>query len=327
MGVINAASVSAEAREGRLPGRAPVQVAPQVRPYIAFTPLPNATIFADGRGQYVRAHSDATGEDFFVIRMDHQFSSKDSLTARYTLDDSSKVTFDSLSYDTNFAGRNQYVVLEEKRIFTQDLLNTFRFGFNRSFQDVFQSPLVEIPRSLFFRPEASVLGALSVTSLSGMGTGSTLPRTFAYNVFEWVDNLNLLSGRHSVKMGADIKRMQLNVNNFFNDFGSYSFSSVVQGSANSYRGVLPGFERRRGIRQSLLGFYLQDDFKWKPTVTWNLGLRYEFHHGPDRSQREGGQPPEFFRSGHYGGRAVLQESIVTEPCAPDRSGVGSLWER
>lgn len=49
----------------------------------------------------------------------------------------------------------------------------------------------------------------------------------------------------------------------------------------------PGFEvnvggplGRVGYRETIWGFFIQDDFKWKPNFTWNLGLRYEFYTNP-----------------------------------------------
>jgi len=75
----------ANARAGIIDG-SPVTLHPQIRPYLDLFPLPNGRSLPHGIGEYLFTRSQPTDEHFFQGRVDHHFSSKDSLFTRYTFD-------------------------------------------------------------------------------------------------------------------------------------------------------------------------------------------------------------------------------------------------
>jgi hypothetical protein len=97
------------------------------------------------------------------------------------------------------------------------------------------------------------------------------------------DTLTLVKGRHALSVGGEYRHF-LN-ENFAEGTGSFNFSSVesfLAGTANGFSITLG--ERRSHIRQRAIGVFIQDRFTVRPSVTLDLGLRYEWHVTPTERQ-------------------------------------------
>jgi hypothetical protein len=105
-----------------------------VLPFLALWQLPNAGPVGNGdQGIYAFNTNHLTTENFGTIRIDHKFSDSDSLFGTYQNDQANSTQPDQ-NNDVpvqNATGR-QLVDVEETHIFTPQLLNTARFGLNRS---------------------------------------------------------------------------------------------------------------------------------------------------------------------------------------------------
>ncbi|MBI3940424.1 MAG: TonB-dependent receptor [Acidobacteria bacterium] len=275
---------TAAARQGVLPTRT-VQVHPAIRPYLALLALPNGRDNGDGSAQFLGAGNKKTHEDYFMLRIDHNLSSAHSLFGRYTLDDTDIYDPQAMG---NFAStprsRNQYFTLEEKTIVSQALLNTLRFGLNRSVSSFHCSQLVDIPSTLDIVPGRSfgTGGQMTITGIATLGS-CNLIRDYHLNVYEYSEDLNYAHGRHSMKTGALVKNLRSNQTSWASYSGEYSFSGLqnfLLGVPRLYRALFPGADPVRTWRQTLYGFYYQDDFKVKSNLNLNLGLRYEFITAP-----------------------------------------------
>ncbi|MBI4456031.1 MAG: TonB-dependent receptor [Acidobacteria bacterium] len=270
---------TADARRGVIPGRAPIQVVPSVKPYLDyFWPLPNGRDFGDGRAEYLYSFSEPTDEDYVVGKVDHNFSQDHSFSTRYTFDNATaRKSFDTHAFNKFFT-RNQYVTLEEKAIITAQLLNIARFSFIRSRQGDDNDVIVPIDPSLYFIPEAGQIGSLSVTGLSTT-TADDRPREFDQNLFQFSDGVTYNKGRQSWKIGADIKRYQYNglsVSRFGGRINFSSLTDLLLGTPRNIEAQLPTADFRRGLRNWVVGLYVQDDFQMRSNFTFNLGVRYEF---------------------------------------------------
>src|SRR6202163_4374482 len=72
--------------------------------------------------------------------------------------------------------------------------------------------------------------------------------------------------------------MRDNILAISNRGGEFSFSSLSDFLTNhpfSLSAAIPSAISERGFRQTIVGTYLQDDWRWRPNVTLNLGVRYE----------------------------------------------------
>ena len=92
--------------------------------------------------------------------------------------------------------------------------------------------------------------------------------------------------KHAFKFGVLFNRFQDNTAVYLSDGGSASFGSLASFFVGNYSSVTwtpQGFNQQSGAYwYNTLGFYAQDDFRIKPRLTLNLGLRYEFNTVPSK---------------------------------------------
>jgi hypothetical protein len=284
-GVTNVATVpSPNARNGVL-STGDVTVNPASAAYLAFFPLPNAGLLGKGdTGLFDFVGQQVTNEDFFTTRVDHQLSDKDSLFGTYRFDNAQFTTPDTL--DTQLLGsatRNQTAVVEENHIFSPTLFNSFRFGVNREVAQNNESISALIPAagdlSLGAAPgrAAAAITVPGLTAFAG-GLGGAGTYLFHYTSFQTYDDLFLTRGLHSLKVGVAVERMRSDILARAMPNGSFAFGSLPGFLLNEPTSLQLGQPQSltpRGLRQTLAAGYIQDDWRLRPNLTVNLGLRYE----------------------------------------------------
>jgi hypothetical protein len=268
------------------------RAAPSVQPYVNLYPLPNGENLGNGTAFYVRSGSDKTRDDFFTGRIDYQLSPQDSLFGRYSFDDSNVSQAGQVIQDMITTGRNQYLTLGEDHIFSPRMLNTFRFGFDRSFIIADEPFIIDVPPSLSFVPGRPLGSFFGISELAPLAQNIFTPRFFAFNQFEVTDQVAMTQGAHSIKVGFTERRIQLNatspqvLNGIFVYFGlppnplfpngASTLDTFLLGLPAAFVAPRPGSDFYRGFRQNVIGSFIQDDWKVTPRLTLNLGLRHEF---------------------------------------------------
>jgi hypothetical protein len=293
---------SVAARSGRLcsvPGTPPsctpttITVDPAAQKYLPLFGLPNGPILSNGDKQvFTFADQQIVKENFFTTRVDQRFSDKDSLFGSYVFDKTPFTTPDNL--DDVLLGsltKRQIVTLEEDHIFNPTLINSLRFGFNRDFANV-SNPIKAINPAAA-DPSLSAVGQLNAAAVSVSGISlfngglAVSGYLFRWNSFQGYDDAFLTKGLHSLKFGVAFEREQLNQLTATEGSGTFHFGSLSAFLTNQpqrFTAAFPNLLTPRGLRQTIFGLYVQDDWRWRPNLTLNLGLRYEMSTVPTEVQ-------------------------------------------
>src|SRR5207244_10203245 len=110
----------------------------------------------------------------------------------------------------------------------------------------------------------------------GLGTPSNF--SFHWTSIQAGDDIARTKGVHSVKFGANLERMRDNILAVSDPGGEFSFnllSDFLTNAPFSLSAAIPSAISERGFRQTVVGGYVQDDWRFRPNLTINLGLRYE----------------------------------------------------
>jgi hypothetical protein len=239
-----------------------------------------------------------------MLRVDHTISEKDSVFARYGryTPNQDAVTFipnAANTSNTNGWYDNQFVA-NETHIFGPTASNDFRFGFVQEVNYTFAGGAFPSSLGLTGVPteEFPNIYTSNFLQLGAQGPFHDRDRSYIF-----VDNIVLQRGRHYIKFGGDYRHQMYK---FFNgnnnvDSGNYSFdntftqTTVETSSGPSGTGgfdladLLLGIPSQTQIVSDLYTYhevvdsaslYAQDDWKLTPTLTLNLGMRWEFD-GPD----------------------------------------------
>jgi outer membrane receptor protein involved in Fe transport len=274
------------ARNGGGTGTGPIAVAATIKPYLALYPQPNAGDIGGGLGAFIRSDSGQTNEDYFSIRIDHTFSSKDSLFGRYTFDNSNSTKPNHVITNSVLEGRNQYVGLGETHIFNSHLLNNVRIAYDRSKVFGDEIDVSPVPQSLVWVPGQTVIGDFrDIGGLSPLNERILVPRFLIQNNIQFTEQLAYTRGAHSMKFGFSELRTQLNAVSTDVPAGAYIFGSYenfLRGRTQIFAAPLANAnDAYRGIRTWSTAAYFQDDWKVRSNLTLNLGIRYEPITSPD----------------------------------------------
>jgi hypothetical protein len=177
----------------------------------------------------------------------------------------------------------QIGTINEVHIFSPNVVNEARFGFNRiaiSFVDSFNAVSSDygIPNGV-----TAPIGLPQIT-VSDLGLNFGGPSGFPQGRFVTTgvlsDTLTYLKGKHAIKTGGEFRRFE--GNNYQNTAGTVGFTttaSFIAGFANSYtaNSINPVNSR---IFVSAVGAFVEDTYKVNQQLSLELGFRYEWNGTP-----------------------------------------------
>jgi hypothetical protein len=214
----------------------PSLINPIAQQMINLYPLPNA-----GGTSYTNTPSRKLDENSFDVRIDHNFSTNDTLFGRFSFDQATTFipggspgfaeqnAFGSTQNITNH-GRN--IALSETHIFSPTSINQLSVGYNRIFNNIESFGSGSCKSQELGIPGANLGGiscGLTSTIVGGgfwsLGDRGFAPFTGGTNVFSISDSFDMIRGKHNIRVGGEIRANQMNVRtNAFQD-GFWVFTS------------------------------------------------------------------------------------------------------
>jgi hypothetical protein len=272
---------SSAARNGNLQSGT-VTVDPAVQKYLALYPVSTCT--GSDVCQVVFNGQQIVNENFVTTRIDHKFSDKDSLFGTYLYDKtpySSPDPFGNVALNT--LSSRQLVAVEETHGFTPTFVNAVRFGYNHERVDndasvkALNAVAADTSLAAFAGRDAAVVNVTGLSPLPG-GVGGLPTYLYRWNSFQGYDDAFFNHGTHTIKFGFAFERMLMQATALTDANGIWFFGdlpSFLTNAPTKFQGGVASSLTPRDIRQSIVGGYVQDDWRAKPNLTLNLGLRYE----------------------------------------------------
>jgi hypothetical protein len=239
-------------------------------------PINGATTFNYGLANNINLNT-------WLIRGDVALTGRQRLMARYNI--AKAVSDVQGGYAGVIDGANNLIrttmsaSVQHAWTLAPNKLNEARIGFNRT-------ESLDLPSdNLLFLGDPKVngeVGQLRVNGLTTLGVQSFANKYEFLNNYQINDDFTWSLKDHTVKFGSSARRVQVNDGFLDNAYrGQLVFNNI-----NDFLNGKPASYLRRvgnpriGLRRTEWHSFAQDDWRVTPTLTLNIGLRYEFNTAP-----------------------------------------------
>jgi hypothetical protein len=307
--LVPSAQAMAQAKQVALstPGSGITAINPALDKVLSFFPAPASVDPNTLVGTTPFAVRDKNDLDSFLAKVDHQFSASESLSGRYVISSSSQVyPLGSVGGYGSGSRLEQFAQVSPTRVQVLSLsllstpratrVNEVRFGYSR-YRTSFTSADANFdPSSLGLNtgtgekglPEFDFAGAFDNLGATVYG----IPRGRVSQTYQILDNFTWLRGQHAIKFGGEYRRAT--IASFNENFGRGEISinssnpnpnipdpgAAIDVLANLYLGgayfQANAGDTHRDTFNNELSFFAQDDYKVRPNLTLNLGVRWEY---------------------------------------------------
>ena len=250
-------------------------------------------------GNYARNARSTTDTTQFNQRIDWNESSKSNWFGRYSWGDDGLLSGAAVLTDsTQTVTKVRQAMISNTRILSSSLVNDARVSWNQFNNDLVgyfanqrdvQADL-KIPGLTSSSPLAYGVPAIGLGG-GVSGFGGVTPWVTRNNSFQFMDNVSIIRGRHSFRLGGEVRRDRYN--QFGNQKATGEFLFDGQATFNPANRGATGFVfadfmlgetssaarvaamANAQLRRSSYYAYVQDDWKITKRLTLNLGVRYE----------------------------------------------------
>lgn len=250
-----------------------------------FVPAPNAG--SDFQFNPIRTLT----ADQYLFRIDDNLTSKDTLWGTWYQQYSP--TIDAIPFTgatlPGFTATSKthlkMTTLSWTHILNDHMLNELRGGYTRlNFNTV--NPLKAVqPSSFGFAitpqdPAGAGVPVINITGLFSLGFSSNGPQPRIDQTYQATDNFSVTKGRHTMKVGFDMRRFEVDSQFFFGNEGTYTFAgggafTTGDPGADFVLGIPDSFNQGSGgvlsVRSQEYYSYFQDEYKLRPNFTLTFG--------------------------------------------------------
>ena len=301
------------------------QMDPVALKYWKLFPAPNAGTPGKLGANYLNNVNKLYNSNTVDARLDHRFGDRDSLFARFSYNptyNSQPALFPNVNVDgldlsagggiypgpseANSTGAmadyvhiwSPSVVMELKSAFTRLWLYTSATNQGTNASAKFGMPNTDVTDQISGLATIDIVPMRAVGSSFTIGDDRFVPILDINNVFQEQGSITWTKSTHNVKFGAGVIRRQLNY--YQNTFGLGYFrftQDELTDLVNFVQGKPDEIQRQINPKRQYFRFwepniYVQDDWRAKPWLTLNLGLRWD-HFSPitaDQGERSNFDP-------------------------------------
>ncbi|MBZ5616450.1 MAG: carboxypeptidase-like regulatory domain-containing protein [Acidobacteriia bacterium] len=249
-----------------------------------YLPLPRIATSNPDVGQLVTKIPSPIDSYQFLLKGDEQLTTRQSLSVRYLQSSGSFVArsaganqIPGFDTDIHFALNN--VNLTDSYAVSMRTVNQLRlsYGYARA---------LSLPQNGVTTPRFQMVGAYPLN----FGSLQSNPQERRFNIYQVNDTLSHTRGTHILSVGFDVRQIHDNSRADTNTRGVFTFTTVpvpgqtwmnfTEGGANFAKGPTSSWTQlfgstQRDLRTGVYSFFFQDDWKVRPTLTINLGARWE----------------------------------------------------
>jgi hypothetical protein len=233
-----------------------------------------------------------SSSDFqFTVAYDRPFRhDRDKLQVRTFYDNVSVIkpfgTAVDLAEPMNDPFENRFATLSYATQISSRQLNEVKIGVSRFVFHLTPTELLTLAAVGSTRPNSSSFPGIYSFSAGpfSLGIGGNDDRRIASNTYQWSDGWSMTVRKHNLHAGGDFMHYQLNRYNNSNERGNLYFFPVGDSQTTPWLNFVTGTvtgtgavagDTKRYFRAFSGDLYFQDDYRWAPQLTVNLGLRWE----------------------------------------------------
>jgi Carboxypeptidase regulatory-like domain/TonB dependent receptor len=264
--------------------------------YFKLFPAPTSSAASNN---YTTAPVNTQNSDTADVRVDHRITASDLLYARYTYNRVNTVFgglfpavtvngvkvqpggniagFYGPADDTAQGGALDYIhifspalLLEGKASYTNIYLAAQTQNAGSNAATAFGLANVNIDAT------TSGLSPITINGFASLGDGTSLPVIYNDNIFQYSASLTYTHGNHNIKFGGALIRRQASSAQSGTGEGEWTFTSLPNLLLGNYGTVTRNYSLVvPHYRTWEPSGYVQDDWHVSPTLTLNLGVRYD----------------------------------------------------